>query len=270
MSPEIIDQLNELLEAERSGMETAVRLASAEWKSCTRKDLRKFAEDEGWACTGLRRAIMRYGGLPSEKTGDFAQKVMALQNERAWLKLLAQGQRWVVKRIGRLPAKQLDPQTRAFLGEMQELHLQNMRWCNLRAEELEAPPSGPYRGLLYAHLREAHDRLYYGPWRGLSASVRDLQRAYHQLGGYLETLERGVANAGSAEAKTYLEKAQGAHLRADPRSYPDTAMLNLYYALAYAQHSLNCLLRREGVPNHHPEAFQSFYNVASVPFREEI
>ena len=25
-----------------------------------------------------------------------------------------------------------------------------------------------YRGLLYAHLREAHDRIYFGAWRGSS------------------------------------------------------------------------------------------------------
>ena len=247
-----------------------MKLASAEWKAYTQEDLTKFREDEDRACSGLRKAIMRYGGQPSERSRDFAQKVMAHENERARLKLLARGQRWVVKRIDHLPVMELDPETRAFLQEMQELHLQNIRRCKLRAKELAAPPSAPYRGLLYAHLREAHDHLYYGPWRGFSASILDLQRAYHQLEEYLETLEGEVAEAGSAEAKTYLEKAQGAHLRADPRSYTDTAMLNLDHALAYAHHSLNCLLRREGALNHDPEAFQAFYDVASVPFREEV
>lgn len=193
MSPETVNRLNELSEGERSGMETAVKLASAEWKSYTRQDLR-----------------------------------------------------------------------------MQELHLENVRRSNLRAAELEAPPSAPYRGLRYARLRHGHDHLYYGRWRGLSASIMDLQRAHHQLGEHLETLEREVTEAGSAEAKTYLEKALNAHLRADPRSYPDSAMLSLDNALAYAHHSLNYLLRREGAQNHDPEAFQSFHDVASVPFREEI
>jgi hypothetical protein len=62
---EILGRLNELLEAERAGVEAAAGLGSAGLKSYTRDDIRKFGEDEGWACSGLRRAIVRYGGIPS-------------------------------------------------------------------------------------------------------------------------------------------------------------------------------------------------------------
>ncbi len=65
MSQEIIDRLNELLEVERAGVGTALKLTGAEFQSCSQDDLTKFGEDEGWACSGLRRAILRYGGIPS-------------------------------------------------------------------------------------------------------------------------------------------------------------------------------------------------------------
>src|SRR3990172_5771623 len=267
---EIVNRLNELLEAERAGVEAATGLATADMKSYTRDDIRKFGEDEGWACSGLRRAIVRYGGIPSGGSGDFAQRVMALESEGEGLNLLARGQAWVVKRIDALLPFGLDPQTLAFLVEMREIHLENLDLCNRRAEEIAAPPSPPYRGLLYAHLQEFHDRLYYGHWRSSSASVRDLQRAYYQLGRYLDVLEREVSKAGSAEAKKYLEKAQGAHLRADPRSYPQAATLNLDNTLSYAHRALNGLLRSQGTPGHDPMDFESFYDIVEVPFREII
>ena len=265
---EIVSRLNELLEAERAGVEAATGLATADMKSYTRADIRKFGEDEGWACTGLRRAIVRNGGIPSSGSGDFGRKVMALDSEGERLNLLARGQAWVVKRIDALLALGLDSQTRAFLVEMRELHLENLEVCNRRAEEIAAPPSPPYRGLLYAHLQEGHDRLYFGPWRSSSASARDLQRAHHQLGRYLDALEREVAKVASTEAKKYLEKAQGAYLRADPRSYPQAATLSLDNTLSYAHRALNSLLRSQGTPSHDPAAFESYYDIVEVPFRE--
>ena len=265
---EILRRLNELLEAERGGVEAAAGLASAGLKSYTLDDIRKFGEDEGWACSGLRRAIVRYSGIPSGGSGDFGRKVLALESEADRLSLLARGQAWVVKRIDALLILDLDPQTRDFLVEMREIHLENLDLCNRRAEEIAAPPSPPYRGLLYAHLQEAHDRLYYGPWRSSAASVRDLRRAHHQLGSYLDALEREVSKSGSAQAKKYLEKAQGAYLRADPRSYQDTAMLSLDNTLSYAHHALNCLLRRQGSPDHDALAFEPYYDIVDIPFRE--
>ncbi len=236
MSPESVNRLNELSEAERSG---------------------------------LRKAIIRYGKLSVKRTRDFAKKVMARKNGRASAGLAAR------------PADLSVPGTdaRAALGK--HLPILAEALCpraevdgqadqrNLRAAKLE-PPSAPYRGLLHAHLREAHDHLYYGQWRGLSSSILDLQRGYHQLGEYLESLEREVTLAGSTEAKTYLEKAQNAYLRADPTACPNADTINLDNALSYAHYALNCLLRKRGVPNHNPDAFEAFYDVASVPFREEI
>jgi len=268
MSREIVDRLNELLDSERAGVEVALGLGASAAPGFTHGELKKFAEDEGWACGGLRKAILRFGGTPSERTGGFAEKVMALASEGERVSLLARGQGWVVRRIEILLTKDLDPQTRAFLVEMREQHLENIEACHRRAEELEAPPGPPYRGLPFAHLREAHDRLYYGAWRSPAATVLDFQRAYRQIGRYLDTLAREIERSRSAEGQKSLEKARATLVRTDPDLSTSDAALSVDHALAYAHSALNALLQQYRMPTHDPAAFGGFYDVTEVPFRE--
>ncbi len=270
MSREIVERLNELLECERAGVEAAMGLASSEAPGFTQGELKKFAEDEGWACGGLRKAILRSGGTPSERTGGFAAKVMAPATEGERVNLLARGQAWVVKRIETLLAQDLDPETRAFLVEMRDQHLENIEACHRRAEELQAPPSPPYRGLPFAHLREAHDRLYYGAWRSPEATVRDFERAYRQIGRYLGTLGHEIERSRSGEAKRALEKAQEAFAWVDPDLSTSDVTLRLDNALSFGHRALNALLRQYRMPTHDPGAFAGFYDAVSVPFREVI
>jgi hypothetical protein len=268
MSPTIVDRLNELLECERAGVEAALDLAASDAAGLTHGEMKKFAEDEGWACGGLRKAILRLDGMPSERTGDFAQKVMALASEGERVSLLARGQAWVVKRIEALLAKKLDPETKAFLVEMREQHLENIEACHRRAEELQAPPGSPYRGRPFAHLREAHDRLYYGAWRSPAATVLDLRRAYRQIGRYLDALSREIERSRSAEGRKSLEKAQKAFARLDPELSASDAVVTLDNALAHAHRALDALLRQYRMPIHDPADFGAFYDVTEVPFRE--
>lgn len=268
MSGEIIDRLNELLQCERAGVEAALSLSASDAPGFTHGELKKFAEDEGWACGGLRKAILRYGGTPSERTGDFAEKVTALGSEGERVSLLARGQAWVVKRIEALLAMDLDPETQAFLTEMREEHLENIEACHRRAEELQAPPGPPYRGLPFAHLREAHDRLYYGAWRSPAATVRDFQRAARQLERYLDVLSQEIERSRSAEGKKCLAQGREAFAGVDPDIFASGATLHLDNALSHAHKALNALLRQYRMPTHDPGAFGGFYDVTEVPFRE--
>jgi hypothetical protein len=268
MSQEIIDGLNQLLECERAGVEAALGLSTSQAPGFTHGELKKFAEDEGWACGGLRKAILRFGGTPSERTGDFAEKVTALESEGERVSLLARGQAWVVRRIEVLLAKELDPQTRAFLMEMREQHLENVEACHRRAEELQAPPGPPYRGLPFAHLREAHDRLYYGAWRSPAATERDFQRAYARLGRHLDALAQEIERSRSAEGEKLLDKAHEVFARVDQDVSAPDATLHLDNALSHAHKTLNALLRQYRMPTHDPGAFGGFYDVTEVPFRE--
>jgi hypothetical protein len=265
---EIVARLNELLEAERAGVEAAGVLQRADRKGVTDTELKKFAEDEASACAGLHRAILRYGGQPSAQTGEFGRKVAALTTEGERLNLMARGQAWVAKRLDVLLGMPLDEETRTFLAEMREEHLENVDACNRRAEELSAPPSPPYRDLEFAGLRESHDRLYYGAWRGPNATDRDHQRAYFQLGRYLGVLADEVQRARSVEARGYLTKARKAYTAADPATHGEAALRSLDNALSYAHSALSALLRHYRAPAHDPREFESFYDVVAVPFQD--
>jgi len=266
MSQEIVRGLNELLEAERAGVELATDLARVVSKGYAEGELRKFKGDEAWACTGLRGAIIRYGGMPSERISDFAEKVLALGTEGEQLKLLARGQAWVVKRIDLLLQLGLYSETAAFLMEMRQQHLENMDVCVRRASELAAPPSVPYRGLPFARLREAHDQMFYAAWREPSWTVQDLQRAYRQLGRYVDVLSHEVERSRSAEAKTHLAKAMKAFAEVDPEVYAERALKDLDAVLSCCHLALNSLLRHHGVPPHDPRDFEVFHDVRNVPF----
>ena len=265
---EIVARLNELLEAERAGVEAAAVLQRADRKGVTDTELKKFAEDEAAACAGLHRAILRYGGQPSTQTGDFGRKVAALTTGGERLNLMARGQAWVAKRVDVLLGMPLDEETRTFLTEMREEHLENVDACNRRAEELSAPPSPPYRDLEFAGLREAHDRLYYGAWRGPNATDRDHQRAYFQLGRYLGMLADEVQRARSVEARSHLTKARKAYGTADLEVQGEAGLRSLDNALSYAHSALNALLQRYRAPTHDPREFESFYDVVAVPFQD--
>lgn len=266
MSQDIIDRLNELLEAERAGVELATELPGVASKGYVEGELKKFRVDEAWAVAGLRSAIVKYGGTPSERRSSFAQKVLYLSTEWERLKLLARGQMWVVKRIDVLLETVLDPDTTTFLKEMREQHLENAEACNRRLDELAAPPSLPYRDLPFARLREAHDQQLYGAWRSSSATVRDLQRAYHQLRRYLDMLFTEVERSRSSEAKTYLAKAREAYDKVDPAAYAEDALQHLDNTLSYGHHAINALLRNYLMAPHDPRDFEVFHDVRNVPF----
>lgn len=258
---EIVRRLNELLEAERASVEGAALLERVDAKGITDTELRRFREDAEAGCVGLRQAILRYGGHPSDRTGDFARKLAALQTEGDRLALSARGAAWVVKRLDTLLGMPLESETRAFLVELLEQHMEIVDACHRRAEELAAAPSPPYRDLSFAGLREAHDRLYYGLWRRAAATDRDVQRACFQLGRYLGVLAQEVHRARSLEARSYLAKARAAYATADPRVYGNAALLSLDKALSYAHSALNSLLFQYRAPCHDGRAFEACYEV---------
>lgn len=102
-----VNRLNELLEADRAGVETRSRLFPAAATPGMRKLFEQVRDDEAWSCAGLARSIKTLGGETSEKKGDFADTVMAEPTLPARLRLLNRGQGWVVKRLDALLAEAL-------------------------------------------------------------------------------------------------------------------------------------------------------------------
>lgn len=150
-----VDRLNELLEAERAGVETLSRLLP---EACT-PEMRELFEqvrgDEAWACAGLARSIKTLSGVMSEKKGNFADKVMGEPTLAVRLRLLNRGQMWVVKRLDALLGETLPASVSEFLTEMKVRHLANIAACDKVADSLSESTSGspivrcPIHGIAY-------------------------------------------------------------------------------------------------------------------------
>ena len=137
MTSETTARLNELLEAERAGVETLQALIKTVPKGYFRNHLTKIEADEAFSCAVLERAVRAAGGEPSRATGDFAAKVLSLDTLVDRLKLLSRGQMWVVKRLDAVAEDVTNPERRKELAEMRREHVDNVAWCDQQAADLE-------------------------------------------------------------------------------------------------------------------------------------
>jgi len=131
-----IDRLNELLEAERAGVDTLSRLFPEARSPEMQKLFEDVRDDEAWSCAGLVHSIKTLGGAISDKKGDFADKVMNEPTLAARLRLLNRGQGWVVKRLDGLLGEGLPEAVAGFLQEMKTRHVGNIEACERLAKSL--------------------------------------------------------------------------------------------------------------------------------------
>ena len=122
-------------------------------------------------------------------------------------------------------------------------------------------PALPYQGLSYADLREAHDRIYFGAWRGSSPTLLCLQEAYRQLGSFLDALEHTLGPDSPGRAKECLAKARETHHQANPKGSMDsTVLLAINNTLSYGHRVLDILLQEEGEAIHMSRDFAQYYD----------
>ena len=126
---ELLALLNELLEAERAGAKVVGRLSTAAPDAAMATVLRGIAHDEGTFCAMLSRQIAQLGGTPSQVTGAFHDKVMALPDLHARLDLLNRGQGWVVRKLREALPRIRDDALRQELREMLDVHECNIQAC---------------------------------------------------------------------------------------------------------------------------------------------
>ena len=142
MSPgsdsEIIAFLVLMLECERAGAKALRRFEQMDPPPLVEKSLPHLFDDEARYCAGLKRQILRLGGEPGGKTGDFLEKILAADDWRARFDLLARGQRWVARRIEEKIPVIDDPELKAFLQEMHATHLANVAKAQTIADALTA------------------------------------------------------------------------------------------------------------------------------------
>lgn len=95
----LMDFYNMLLEAERAGVKVLSELLFLTEDQRLRKCLKKFLRDEGMNCHILASLVHDLDAKPTDKTGAFVEKVLALDTLEEKIELLIRGQSWVARKI---------------------------------------------------------------------------------------------------------------------------------------------------------------------------
>ena len=123
---ELLVFLNGMLEAERAGAKALLHIS----KQTDRPDVSELAKaihlDEAKWCAMLTKAIRKLDGQPSDRTGQFYEKVMAVPDICGRLALVNRGQDWVVKKLREAIPRITDPQLAADLTIMLTSHEENI------------------------------------------------------------------------------------------------------------------------------------------------
>ena len=96
---ELLSFLNQMLEAERAGARALLHVAKETQEADVAVMAAAIQKDEAHWCAMLIGAIRKLEGMPSEKTGAFYDKVMALTGDKERLALVNRGQDWVVRKL---------------------------------------------------------------------------------------------------------------------------------------------------------------------------
>jgi nitronate monooxygenase len=126
---EIVDRMQELLTAERAGVQCLVVMADQASDGERKVTLSALRNEEGRYCADLFRLLRARGASPSQAVGAFADKVLALPGEDDRLALLVKGQSWVLRKIGEIPQDALTDEERGFFVEMREGHEAGIAAC---------------------------------------------------------------------------------------------------------------------------------------------
>jgi nitronate monooxygenase len=126
MDAEIESFLNILGEAERAGGRVLHELTEQAQSLELKEMLKKTAHDEGYYAGELAAHVRRLGGTPSNRTGDFVEKVRAVPDFKSKLELLNRGQRWVIRKIDDMLPSLSDNRLAAFLTVMAHGHRMNI------------------------------------------------------------------------------------------------------------------------------------------------
>jgi len=127
---EIVEFLNELLEAERAGTRVALDSAREQAGGRFADLLEHIRHDEARWCAMLLRHITRLSGQASPRMGAFHGKAMAVEGLEARLAFLNRGQGWVVRKLREMLPRVQDEALRGDLQEMLDAHVANIATTN--------------------------------------------------------------------------------------------------------------------------------------------
>lgn len=133
---ELIVSLNELLEAERAGARVTLESARASAPGEIAELLHAIQKDEARWCAMLLSHVKLLGGAPSDVTGAFYGKAMAIADMGERLSFLNRGQGWVVRKLHELLPRTRDDKLHKDLSEMLVSHETNIATANEVAQAM--------------------------------------------------------------------------------------------------------------------------------------
>ena len=132
---ELVAALNELLQAERAGArvarETALEIPSGQDWHAMVVDIQN---DEVKWCGMLMKVIRSLHATPSDQTGAFHGKAMAIADLSERMVFLNRGQAWVVRRLQAIIPRIQDPALQAELHTMLDAHVSNIERVEQRLQ----------------------------------------------------------------------------------------------------------------------------------------
>ena len=126
----VLAELNTLLEAERAGARVALETGRAVSDPQLAALVEHVRQDEVRWCGMLLRAVRGLDATPSDQTGAFHGKAMAIADIGQRLAFLNRGQGWVVRKLRELLQQPLPEPLRADLAEMLAAHEANIGLVN--------------------------------------------------------------------------------------------------------------------------------------------
>ena len=127
---ELLGFLNELLEAERAGVEASAAYRANAGDATVSELMEKIEEDGARFCLALADLITRLDGSPSPSTGHFYKRALAVESLGDRIALLSRGQGWAVARICEALPRIRDDEVQGRLEEMANAHYQNKASCD--------------------------------------------------------------------------------------------------------------------------------------------
>jgi len=129
-SDELLAFLNEMLEAERAGAKALLHISKEAHGTTASALAMAVHHDEAKWCAMLTAAIRLHGGTPSQATGSFYEKVLAIADPKARLSFVNRGQSWVVKKLKEAIPRIADEHLAHDLGVMLTSHEENIAKVN--------------------------------------------------------------------------------------------------------------------------------------------
>jgi len=121
-----VDLLNELLEAERSGVVVFEHMSFFSSRKDANRVFSIIRNNESRDCAMLHALISRRQVRPSDNINGFAEKMMALEDEHERIELAIKGCAWVTRKITEFTEADLTEEEREFLLGMHRQHIWNI------------------------------------------------------------------------------------------------------------------------------------------------